>query len=86
MIGQAPYNESIYDPVWAKGHSKRLSSLIFIYHFGFFLFEGTQTLPPAHDSTLRLHQVATNVMEALLLLGGPEQRLQMKLLLSISFV
>lgn len=49
----------------------RLSSLIFIYHFWLFLFERTQTLPPAHHSTLRLHQVATDVVKALLLLGGP---------------
>lgn len=85
-LDMASYHQSIYDPVCAKGHSKRLSSLIFIYHFGFFLFECTHALPPAHHSTLCLHQVATNVMEALLLLGGPEQRLKMKLLLSISFV
>lgn len=67
-------------------HSKRSSSLNVIYHFWFFLLECTQTLPPAHDPTLCLHQVATNVMEALLLLGGPEQRLKRKALLSISFV
>lgn len=43
------------------------------YHFGLFLFDGAQTLPPAHHATLRLHQAAANVMETLLLLGGPEQ-------------
>ena len=44
-----------------------------MYHFGFLLLEGTETLPPAHDSTLGLHQVPADLMETLLLLGGPAQ-------------
>lgn len=43
-----------------------------LYHFGLLLLQGAETLPPAHDATLRLHQVAADVVEALLLLGCPE--------------
>lgn len=62
-----------------RAHSKRLST--FFYHFGLFLFEGAQTLPPAHDTTLCLHQAAANVVETLLLLGGPGQWLKIRLIL-----
>lgn len=49
----------------------RLNFYILIYHFGLLLLEGAQTLPPAHDPTLGLHQVTADLMETLLLLGGP---------------
>lgn len=49
-----------------------------MYHFGLLLLEGTETLPPAHDPTLGLHQVTADLMETLLLLSGPahEERLK----------
>lgn len=43
-----------------------------MYHFGLLLLEGTEALPPAHDATLGFHQVSADLMEALLLLSGPE--------------
>lgn len=56
----------------------RLEIKIFIYHFGLLLLEGTETLPPAHNPTLGLHQVTTDVVETLLLLGGPEHEERLK--------
>jgi len=47
---------------------------IFIYHFGLLLLQGAETHPPARRAALRLHQVPTDLMEALLLLAGPVHR------------
>lgn len=55
---------------------RKITKLIefFIYHFGLLLLEGTEALPPAHNTTLCLHKITTDVMETLLLLGGPEHK------------
>ena len=59
------YTQSLCDSV-------RLVSLFdALYHFGFLLLESTETLPPAHNPTLSLHQVSADIMETLLLLSGP---------------
>ena len=50
----------------------RLNFGMVIYHFGLLLLEGAETLPPAHDPTLGLHQVTADLVETLLLLGGPD--------------
>lgn len=44
-----------------------------VYHFGLLLLEGTETLPPAHDSALGLDKVSTDLVETLLLFSGPAQ-------------
>ena len=41
------------------------------YHLGLLLLQGEEAFPPAQDAALGLHQVAADLVEALLLLGGP---------------
>lgn len=49
-----------------------------MYHFGLLLLEGTKALPPANDAALGFHQVSADLMEALLLLSGPEHNNRLK--------
>lgn len=46
------------------------------YHFRLFLLEGKQPFPPTDHPTPRLDQVAANLMESLLLFGGPWKKQQ----------
>lgn len=48
-------------------------------HFGFLLFQGAETLPPADDAALAPHQVVADLMETLLLLRGPAHKPELKL-------